>query len=262
MSFNDKLIKISDLCVIYEEIKKKNLELEKNIEAIEISKTEQTRKGYDTVGFKYQYLCNILNDVIGSNHWEIVSEIISNIQYTRKTGYGDKQRDQNYYNVCIKTTLKIGNWLVGDGGSFFEILDQKSHYGDGTSITVGDAVKGATTNAIKKTMALCGLGESAFTGQLALAVGRKVTDEDYISIPDETIDGNTNQQSGITPFYNPANPYETGQCHQSGQYLSDTQIEYCKKNKIRPTSLPVIQSYKGNMHELKLTPEEIKAAGL
>jgi hypothetical protein len=239
-----------DLPDIYKEISEKVILLEKDENAIE----ETSAKGYESTGYRYQYLCNILNEVIGSNHWNITSTIM------------ESQVDGIRHRVCMKIVFEIGNWmpgsLEGNTASFFDVLDHKEHFGEGVNKAYGDAAKGAVTNGFKKCIGLAGIGNRAFTGELARAFGKEVDFSD-----EEVEDGEprpkrqSKKEEGIVSgFYDFKNPYGKKKCHLSGLPMDDVQMEFCKKEGIRPTSPKRLETFKGNLSSIKLTEVEKHAA--
>ena len=144
----------------FESIYKELLEAVEKLpkEAIEKASKEITRKGYDTTGYQYQFLVNVMNEVCGIDGW----------------GYG--------YSILKE---KEGAWSNGKG--FFEITTDVKVYinigdkkiervcaGGHKSEMHADALKGAITNGLKKTLAMFGVGRRAYEGTI---------DDDYRPIP-------------------------------------------------------------------------------
>jgi len=124
-------------------------------EAIERTKKEDTRKGYDTTGYQYQYLVNVLNDVVTPSGWSI--------DYTVDRVFeGKTSKGQDSYDVTVDLELDI-------------LGNKKKCAGGHRSTSYGDAKKGAITNALKKTLALYGIGKKAYEGTI---------DDDYKPLPD------------------------------------------------------------------------------
>ncbi|HLB57785.1 MAG TPA: Rad52/Rad22 family DNA repair protein [Gammaproteobacteria bacterium] len=121
-------------------------------EAIERSSAEKTRKGYDTTGYQYQYLVNVLNEVVGVAHWSFDYKINKELVGQWKTG--------DYYEITVELVLNICN------------VERKC-VGGHKSGAHADALKGAITNAFKKTAALFGVGKSAYEGTI---------DDDYMPV--------------------------------------------------------------------------------
>lgn len=120
-------------------------------EAVERAKKEITRKGYDTTGYQYQYLVNVLNDVIGPADWGFAYVIVKEKEGTRSTGKG-------YWEITVSVEITIlGTKRICVGG----------HKADAHA----DALKGAITNGFKKTLAFFGVGKKAYEGTI---------DDDYL----------------------------------------------------------------------------------
>jgi hypothetical protein len=126
-------------------------------EAIEKTQKEKTRKGYDTTGYQYQFLVNVLNEVIGPEGWNFEYEIIKEIIGQFKSG-------QAYYDLTVKMTITI-------------LGNSKSCVGGHQASSYADALKGAITNSFKKTLAFFGPGKMAYEGTL---------DDDYLPYPSPT----------------------------------------------------------------------------
>ena len=122
-------------------------------EAIERTKKENTRKGYDTTGYQYQFLVNVLNSVITPAGWNYEYKIVKELTGTYKSG-------QQYHEITVEMTIDIlGTKRVCVGGH--------------VSSFYADALKGAITNALKKTLGMFGIGKKAYEGTI---------DEDYLPI--------------------------------------------------------------------------------
>lgn len=125
--------------------------------AIERTKKSDTRKGYDTTGYQYQFLVNILNEVIGPSDWGFDYTIIKEVQGSWESG-------RPFYDITTEVSITIlGATRKCVGGHRAE-----SH---------SDALKGAITNGFKKTIAFFGVGKKAYEGTV---------DEDYRPVPVET----------------------------------------------------------------------------
>lgn len=123
----------------------KKLEAPITIEAIQRTKKADTKKGYDTTGYGYQYMVDRFNEVLGSSwgyDWEIIHEQTGNY----KTG-------QPYIEITVSCTI----WLENKENA-------RCCVGGHTSINYYDALKGAITNSFKKTAAFWGVGADAFRG--------------------------------------------------------------------------------------------------
>lgn len=155
-------------------------------EAIEKAPKEITRKGYDTTGYQYQYLVNICNETLGLTGWGFDYEIVKDIEGI----WGEKQK--RFFEISINLTM----WMkVGDTKA------ERKCAGGHKADLHGDALKGAITNALKKTMAMFGVGKKAYEGTI---------DEDYTAIPSEN--GKIKQQEiqPTQPAQSPQLPKTTG----------------------------------------------------
>jgi len=119
-------------------------------DAVEETKATQTKKGYDTTGYGYQYIVNVFNQVLGPAHWRAVPLVI-------KEGTGSFGPD-----IAIQMTIQIGNYVSGE----FVPIAERTLYGGHMSKTLADAMKGAFTNSFKKTAALFGVGRHAYEGSI------------------------------------------------------------------------------------------------
>lgn len=117
-------------------------------ESIQRTRKEQTKKGYDTTGIGYQYEVNRFNEVLGLEMWGFDWEIIKEIEGTFRSGAT---------NWEIAT--KVGIWVL-------EPNNVRTCCGSHLSSSYGDALKGAITNAFKKTAAFWGVGRQAYEGSL------------------------------------------------------------------------------------------------
>lgn len=130
-------------------------------EAIERANKEITRKGYDTTGYQYQFLVNVLNEVVGVSNWGFVYE-------TNKEIEGKWANGKPYWEITVDMTVEI-------------LGAQRKCVGGHKAEMHADAKKGAITNGLKKTLALFGVGKKAYEGTL---------DDDYRPIaPKDTATG-------------------------------------------------------------------------
>lgn len=155
-------------------------------EAIEKAPKEITRKGYDTTGYQYQYLVNICNEILGLTGWGFDYEIVKDIEGT----WGEKQK--RFFEVSINLTM----WMkVGDTKA------ERKCAGGHKADLHGDALKGAITNALKKTMAMFGVGKKAYEGTI---------DEDYTAIPSGNGKIKQREIQPTQPAQSPQPPKTTG----------------------------------------------------
>ena len=124
-------------------------------EAVQRTQGKETKKGYDTTGYGYQYAVDKFNDVLGEEwgfDWKIIHQSEGN--YKSGTPFND-------------IVVEVSIW----------IKDKKprSCVGGHTAITYADALKGAITNGFKKTASFWGVGRDAFAGTI---------DDDNQPLPD------------------------------------------------------------------------------
>jgi hypothetical protein len=115
-------------------------------EAIERAPKEITRKGYDTTGYQYQFLVNVLNEVVGCAFWEHSYNILKELE-------GQWTNGKKYWEITVDFKLVI-------------LGTTKSCVGGHKSEMHSDALKGAITNAFKKTAAWFGIGGKAYEGTI------------------------------------------------------------------------------------------------
>lgn len=125
-------------------------------EAIQKASKEETRKGYDTIGYKYQYVINRLNEVCGIDGWNFTWKILKMIEGTWRKKIGSNQ----WIDVPnFEITVEIKMWIINP-----EI--KRPCAGTHLSVSFGNALKGAITSGLKKTAALFGVGRQAFEQSL------------------------------------------------------------------------------------------------
>lgn len=128
-------------------------------EAVERAKKELTRKGYDTTGYQYQFLVNVMNETLGIEGWGFDYEIV-------KEGMSKTSKGYDMFEV----TVAVSVWIKTENGNA-----TRKCVGGHQSMAYADAHKGAITNALKKTLGLFGVGKKAYEGTI---------DEDYQPIPE------------------------------------------------------------------------------
>lgn len=128
------------------------LELSKPLvkNAIQRSKGADTKKGYDTTGYGYQFIVNRFNEVLGIGGWNWSFEEIERAEGAYKSG-------TKFISITGKATITVS---LPDG----EV--SHSEYGGHQSSNLTDALKGASTNALKKTASFFGVGKDAFEGSI------------------------------------------------------------------------------------------------
>ena len=115
-------------------------------EAIQRTKKSETKKGYDTTGYGYQFIVNRFNEVLGIGGWSWGYKVI-------RIDKGSFQSGQSYYEITAEATIRVGDTEHTEPGGH-----RSSNY--------PDALKGATTNAFKKTAAFFGVGKDAYEGSI------------------------------------------------------------------------------------------------
>ena len=130
-------------------------------EAIEIGYKENTKKGYDTVGYKLQYLIDRMNTVIGE-HWDMDYKIlyVDEIKGTRYNKYTKSEETTRAFAITVDVTLKVNGVT-------------RSNAGDGFGMRYGAALKAAISNGLKRAFSLFSLGRKAYTGELETQYLRK-----------------------------------------------------------------------------------------
>jgi len=116
-------------------------------DAIQRTKDQQTHKGYNTDGYGYQFCTDRFNEVLGID-WSFDWEIIHEEKITTSNG-----------KTCYEITVKMGIWIVKKD-------TVRCCVGGHISKSYSDALKGAITNAFKKTAAFWGVGRHAYNGAL------------------------------------------------------------------------------------------------
>jgi len=124
--------------------------------AIQRAYKEQTRKGYDTTGFGYQFLVNRMNEVLGPAYWRPIFNLLKETQGQ----FGNPPKPNN--TIVVETTIEIGNWKDG------EFIPICRFYGVGsqTGLDWGDTLKGAQSNSLKKALGFIGVGREAYEGTI------------------------------------------------------------------------------------------------
>ena len=140
--------------------------LSKDLSKCAIQKTNkhQTKKGYDTTGYGYQYCVDRLNELL-LEKWGFDWEILEKKEGAYKSG-------TPYVEICVKMSI----WII-------DKENKRSCAGGHISSSFSDALKGAITNAFKKTVAFWGVGSIVYRGEL---------DDDNEPYPDA--DENKNMQ--------------------------------------------------------------------
>lgn len=115
-------------------------------EAVERASRDKTKKGYDTTGYRYQYVVDRLNEVCGLDGWDFDFEILDIRE-------GKFQSGKPFVETAVAVTVRI---FMGERPSTRRCV------GGHRSDNYADALKGAITNAFKKTAAFFGVGADAY----------------------------------------------------------------------------------------------------
>lgn len=126
------------LKLLYEELPK---------EAEQHTKGSETKKGYNTSGYGYQWIVDRLNEIYGLD-WGYEYEILDKTQ-------GQFSNGMPFFDI----TVCLGIWVE-------DKKNIRHHAGSHRAIGFGDALKGAISNSFKKTAAMFGLGSKAYRGQM------------------------------------------------------------------------------------------------
>lgn len=138
---------------IYDDLLKGVEDLPKG--AVERTKKDITRKGYDTTGYQYQFLVNVMNEVIGFDKWSFDYTLVKDIE-------GKYNNGKPWWDITVDVIITVS--LNGE-----KVITRKCAGGHRSEM-YADALKGAITNGFKKTVALFGVGKKAYEGTI---------DEDY-----------------------------------------------------------------------------------
>ncbi|MEL6183222.1 MAG: Rad52/Rad22 family DNA repair protein [Myxococcota bacterium] len=112
-----------------------------------------TGKGYDVTSWQYQAIVDRLNNVLGPHRWSF--EVVRETRRDTTMGRGEKERDAFEITQLVRVTVNLGG-----------IECVREMWGGHLSLTVTDAAKGATTNALKKCVAMIGCGGAAYLGEI------------------------------------------------------------------------------------------------
>ena len=108
-------------------------------------------------GYLPQAVFDAINEIIGPENWRY--EISEN----------GVQLVENQAIACAKVFFRIGD----------EWLSKGLHYGQSNVVkgNIGDAMKGAITDALQKGMSLWGIGSAAYRGELEAVFKNKTKDQ-------------------------------------------------------------------------------------
>lgn len=117
-------------------------------EAVERTKGSQTGRGYDTTGYGYQFIVNRMNEVLGIAGWSETYEI-------RKEVEGKWKNDKPWYEITVSCRVDFTDPETKE-------KSWREACGWHKASAWGDALKGAQTNALKKTASKIGPGWQAY----------------------------------------------------------------------------------------------------
>lgn len=136
-------------------------------EAVERADGKITGKGYSSTGYRYQYILNRLNEVLGLGRWRLV------VDTAVKQGQTKSGRDK--FTALTEGFFELGFWWHTPDSSRFIVMAFAPAVGGHESFTEADARKGAMTNALKKAAAMLGCGHQAYCASI---------DDDNVPLPD------------------------------------------------------------------------------
>jgi len=154
---------------------------------VQRTKKEQTRKGYDTTGYGYQFLLNRLNAVLGVGRYSLNVDV----KQVDKISVGDRI----WFDAIVAVSIVIG---ASDVPTIYSAL------GGHRAPIGGDAVAGAVTRAIKKVLGYIGIGREAYEGSI---------DDDNIPVREKTSE--INKEGALQAPLSKTCPLESGPSVQS-----------------------------------------------
>lgn len=112
-----------------------------------------------TYGYKAQAVFDAVNEILGPENWmfEVLDQSVVATPYTLKNGT-EKVLEQAIAEVAVYFRLDSGWFCKGPQIGQSQVVNGN----------VGDARKGAITDAIQKGMSLWGIGSKAYRGDLRL----------------------------------------------------------------------------------------------
>ena len=132
-------------------------------EAIQRTRADETRRGYNTTGIGYQFVVNRLNEVLGVGGFRVAREFTLREKQSRS--------GMPMVEATCDLVLQLGSWEAGQFIPFAEAPGTGGHL----AASEADAKKGAFTNGFKKAAAFFGVGRQAYEGTL---------DDDNVPAPD------------------------------------------------------------------------------
>lgn len=174
-------------------------------DAVQRTKADETKKGYDTDGYGYQYIVDRLNEVCGSE-WGFAWKIIKELD-------GEYRSGAKFHEIAVGVDI----WVTDN-------TNIRSCVGGHISMSYADALKGAITNGFKKTAAFWGVGRDAYAGTI---------DDDNVPLPDsmENIKGKTDNTQEAKPAEKPQGKKSVtdGMTEEAKKLYSDIVAELMKR---------------------------------
>jgi len=130
-------------------------------------KNPETGEQTYLTGYKPQYIIERLNDSFGHEGWDFE---------VKEHGFRDKTDAKNFTSeiwVLGQLTIYVVKFDENaiDGPILRKVMTVKQQFGFGThnkNMSLGDALKGATTNALEKCASLIDIGHEAYKGLLKI----------------------------------------------------------------------------------------------
>jgi len=104
-------------------------------------------------GYVPQFVFDALNEVIGAGNWGY--EIL-NSNYAKEVRERKNGKKEDVYVAVVHVRV----WMMDKGNC-------KEAFGGSENYTAADALKGATTDAVQKALAMFSIGHKAYRGELA-----------------------------------------------------------------------------------------------
>ena len=123
------------------------LSLKMSEEAVQRTKKADTKKGYDTDGYGYQYCVDRFNEVC-DDKWGFDWNIVKEREGTYSGG-------SHFFELVVNISIWVGDKAL-----------TRSCVGGHVSMSYADALKGAITNGFKKTASFWGVGRDAYAGTI------------------------------------------------------------------------------------------------
>ncbi len=192
------------------------------------------------------YVTERLNDVFGIGSWKLKTDIIPNIEINKGM-------------VVVKTTIEIPEYNI-----YIESFGGNDNGGEGSkNFDLGDAFKGATTDAITKICSYLEIGIDVFKGKVSAAktAAPTKTPPPPASKP-STAQVAINSKGGLVPnenFDKPIEVYPDGfldDLEKMASFEDLLEINKKYKNHLGDESLKIIMSKKMNDAFAKLPASE------